>query len=60
MNWEELLPFRVEEETDRARVSRYTAETYLKLLRSGMVSPQVQGAIRFLEAEIIQLVDGGG
>lgn len=60
MKWEDLLPFSsAEESADRARVSRYTAETYLKLLRSGMVSVQVQGALKFLESEIIQLVDGG-
>jgi hypothetical protein len=58
MKWEDLLPFSTGEQIDRARVSRYTAETYLKLLRSGMVPPQIQGALRFLEDEIIHLVDG--
>jgi hypothetical protein len=54
MNWEDLLPFSTESK-DKARISRYTAETYTKLRGNGLVPVHVIGAFRLLDEEINEL-----
>ena len=56
IKWQEFLPFDVDD-ADRCRVSKSTAEAYLRAQASGLVPIHVQGAFIDLLAEMRRLCE---